>query len=59
VEQYEEGHCEVCKAVFNLPTSEGGTLEAGRSSQAVAYTKMEVGRDCYGFYFRVTQDTHW
>ena len=24
VEQYEKGHFEVCGAVFDLPTSEGG-----------------------------------
>ena len=27
MEQYEEGHCEVCRAVFNLPASEGGASE--------------------------------
>jgi hypothetical protein len=29
VEQYEEGHCEVCGVVFGLPASEGGALENG------------------------------
>jgi hypothetical protein len=32
VEQYEEGHCEVCRVVFDLPTSEGRTSEAGRNA---------------------------
>jgi hypothetical protein len=31
VEQYEEGHCEVCRIVFDLPTSKGGTSEASRN----------------------------
>ena len=32
VEQYEEGHCEVCGAMFNLPTSEGGASETSRDA---------------------------
>jgi hypothetical protein len=43
VEQYEEGHCKVCGAISNMPTSEGRTLEANRDDQAVTYTKVKVG----------------
>jgi hypothetical protein len=42
VEQYEEGHCKVCGAMFNLPTSEGKALEACRDIQTIAYTEVEV-----------------
>jgi hypothetical protein len=42
VEQYEEGHCKVCGAMFNLLTSEGKALEACKDIQTVAYTEVEV-----------------
>ena len=42
MEQYEEGHCEVCRAMSNLPTSEGRVLEASGDAQAIAYTEVEV-----------------
>jgi hypothetical protein len=29
VEQYEDGHCEVCGAMFNLLASKGGASEIG------------------------------
>jgi hypothetical protein len=31
----KEGHCEVCRTVFNLPTSKGGTSEAGRNTSSL------------------------
>ena len=43
MEQYEEGHCEVCGAMSNLQTSGGRASDAGGDAQAVAYTKVEVG----------------
>jgi hypothetical protein len=43
VEQYEAGYHKNCRAVFNLPTSEGRALEADGDAQAVANTEMEVG----------------
>jgi hypothetical protein len=59
VEQYEEGHCEVCGTMSNLPISEGKTSKADRNAQAVTCTEVEVGQDCYGFYLGLTQGTHW
>jgi hypothetical protein len=58
VEQYEAGYCEVCGAVFNLPTSDGRESEAGRDAQVVANIEVEVRCDRYGLYFGVTQGTH-
>jgi hypothetical protein len=58
VEQYEKGHCKFYGAMFNLTTSEGRASKAGGDAQAAAYTKVEVGRDRYEFYFEVTQDNH-
>jgi hypothetical protein len=43
VEQYEEGYCKICLAVFNLPTSEGKASEAGRDTQAIANIEVKVG----------------
>ena len=51
MEQYEEGHCKVCRAMYNLPKSEGRASKASEDTQAIAYTEVEVGRDRYGFYF--------
>jgi hypothetical protein len=41
VEQYEKGHCEVCRAVFDLPTSEGKTSEAGRDAKPLLIPKWK------------------
>ena len=43
VEQYEIGYQKVCGAMLNLPTGENRASEASRNTQAVAYTKVEVG----------------
>jgi hypothetical protein len=32
MEQYEEGYCEVCGAMFDLPASEGEASETGKDA---------------------------
>ena len=58
MEQYEVGYRKIHGAMFNLPTGESRALEAGKNTQVVAYTEVEVRQDCHGFYFGITQDTH-
>jgi hypothetical protein len=41
VEQYEEGYCEVCRAVFDLPTSEGGASKTGRTLKPLLTPKWK------------------
>jgi hypothetical protein len=53
-----KGYCEVCGAVLNLPTSDARASEASKDTEAIANTEVEVGQDCYGLYFGVTQGTH-
>jgi hypothetical protein len=43
VEQYEEGYCEICGTMSNLPKCESKTFEVGGDAQAITYTKVEVG----------------
>jgi hypothetical protein len=41
VEQYEEVHCEVCGAVFDLPTSEGRASETARMLKPLLIPKWK------------------
>jgi hypothetical protein len=54
VEQLEAGYRKVFGAMLNLPTCKSRASEIGGGVQAITYTKVEVGRDCQGFYFGVT-----
>jgi hypothetical protein len=42
VEQYEAGYRKVCGAMLNLSTGENRASKAGRNTQAIACTKVEV-----------------
>ena len=49
VEWDEEGCCRICIEVSHMPTGEVRASETSRIASAIAYPRVEVGYDCYGF----------
>ena len=52
----EEGNKIVCRAVLDLPESQGQTLDTPRQDAVVTHSHVEMGTYYFGFYHEVSQD---